>query len=458
MIKSIIFDLDGVIVDTKDLHFKALNKALLKSKNKYQISYTDHLKNFDGLPTSEKLNILIKGKLIKSSEKNKIIIEKKKLTTSLIKQEVKFDNKINNLFKKLSKKFSIAIATNSINTTLDHCIKVLKLKKYLSFKIGTDNLRFKKPHPEIYLRCLVELGMKPSEALIIEDSHVGRSAVKESGSNLFPVKDLNDVTYKKIMKYIDKKNSKKTKKNSISWDDEEMNILIPMAGLGSRFKKAGYTFPKPLIEVHNKPMIQWVIEGLNIKANYIFIIQKSHQQKYNIKSLLKAIQPTCKIIEISKITEGAACTTLLAKKYINNNKPLVIANSDQFIEWSSSKIMYKFTSKKVDGGILVFKSIHPKWSYAKTNKSNEVIEVAEKKVISDNATVGVYYWRKGSDYVKYSEKMIKKNIRVNNEFYVCPVFNEAILNNQKIIIEKVDKMWGLGTPEDLSYFLQEYKA
>ena len=132
MIKSIIFDLDGVIVDTKDLHFKALNKALLKSKNKYQISYTDHLKNFDGLPTSEKLNILIKGKLIKSSEKNKIIIEKKKLTTSLIKQEVKFDNKINNLFKKLSKKFSIAIATNSINTTLDHCIKVLKLKKYLS--------------------------------------------------------------------------------------------------------------------------------------------------------------------------------------------------------------------------------------------------------------------------------------------------------------------------------------
>ena len=152
------------------------------------------------------------------------------------------------------------------------------------------------------------------------------------------------------------------------------------------------------------------------------------------------------------------CTTLLAKKYINNNKPLVIANSDQFIEWNSSKILYKFTSKKVDGGILVFKSIHPKWSYAKTNKSNEVIEVAEKKVISNNATVGVYYWRKGSDYVKYSEKMIKKNIRVNNEFYVCPVFNEAILNNQKIIIEKVDKMWGLGTPEDLSYFLQEYKA
>ena len=116
------------------------------------------------------------------------------------------------------------------------------------------------------------------------------------------------------MRYIDKKNSKKKIINSISWDDEEMNILIPMAGLGSRFKKAGYTFPKPLIEVHGKPMIQWVIESLNIKANYIFIIQKSHQQKYNIKSLLKAIQPTCKVIELSKITEGAVLHNPTCKK------------------------------------------------------------------------------------------------------------------------------------------------
>ena len=457
MIKSIIFDLDGVIVDTKYLHFKALNKALLKSKKKYQISYADHLKNYDGLPTLEKLNMLTKDGLIKHSEKSKIINEKKKLTTSLIKEEIKFDKKIYELFKILSKKFSIAIATNSINSTLDHCIKILKIKKFLKFKIGTDNLRFKKPHPEIYLRCLVEMGIKPNEALIIEDSHVGRLAAKQSGSNLFPVKSMKEVTYKKIIRYINKKNLKKTKKNLISWDDEEMNILIPMAGLGSRFKEAGYTFPKPLIEVHGKPMIQWVIESLNIKANYIFIIQKSHQKKFNIKSLLITIQPNCKIIELSKVTEGAACTTLLAKKYINNNKPLIIANSDQFIEWNSSKIMYKFNSKKVDGGILVFKSIHPKWSYAKTNASNEVIQVAEKKVISNNATVGVYYWRKGLDYVKYAEKMIKKNIRVNNEFYVCPVFNEAISNSKKIIIERVDKMWGLGTPEDLNYFLQKYK-
>ena len=143
---------------------------------------------------------------------------------------------------------------------------------------------------------------------------------------------------------------------------------------------------------------------------------------------------------------------IISKKFIDNSNPLIIANSDQFIEWNSSKTMYKFTSQKVDGAILTFKSIHPKWSYAKCDENKTVLEVAEKKVISNNATVGIYYWAKGNDYVNYAEQMIKKNIRVNNEFYVCPVFNEAIKDKKRVVIEEVDKMWGLGTPEDLNEF------
>jgi dTDP-glucose pyrophosphorylase len=226
-----------------------------------------------------------------------------------------------------------------------------------------------------------------------------------------------------------------------------------MAGEGSRFKEAGFFFPKPIIEVLNKPMIQWVIDSLNIEANYIFLIQKKHQEKFNIKSMLKILQPNCKVVEIDKLTEGAACTTLLAKKYINNSNSLIIANSDQYIKWNSSQSLYNFITKKIDGGILTFNSVHPKWSYAKCDDNSNVIEVAEKKVISNNATVGVYFWKKGSDYVKYANQMIKKNIRVNNEFYVCPVFNEAIKDAKNIKIEEVDEMHGLGTPEDLSNFL-----
>ena len=127
-----------------------------------------------------------------------------------------------------------------------------------------------------------------------------------------------------------------------------------MAGEGNRFKEAGYTFPKPLIEINNKPMIQIVAENLNIDANYIFIVRKEHYIKYNLKTLLKLVKPTSKIIIVDKLTEGAACTTLLAKKYINNNNPLLIANSDQFIEWNSNEV-YTILIKRVDAGILTLK-------------------------------------------------------------------------------------------------------
>jgi dTDP-glucose pyrophosphorylase len=253
---------------------------------------------------------------------------------------------------------------------------------------------------------------------------------------------------------LDKINNKM---NIPKWQNKKMNILIPMAGAGSRFEQAGYTFPKPLIDVDGKPMIQVVVDNLNIDANYIFVVQKAHREKYNLDTLLNLITPGCKIIETEGLTEGAACTALLAKEYINNNEPLFFANSDQFVDWDSNEFMYKMQESNCDGGIVTFKSIHPKWSFAKINENGFVTEVAEKNPISDNATVGYYYWKHGSDFVKYAEQMIEKNIRVNNEFYVCPVFNQAIEDSKQVRIFEAKKMWGLGTPEDLKYYLENYK-
>ena len=236
-----------------------------------------------------------------------------------------------------------------------------------------------------------------------------------------------------------------------------MNVLIPMAGAGSRFQQAGYTFPKPLIDVNGKPMIQVVAENLNIDATFIYVVQKEHRQKYNLDTLLNLITPNCKIVEVDELTEGAACTTLLAKEHINTDEPLLMANSDQFVEWDSNEFMYKMIEQDVDGGIVTFKATHPKWSFAKINENGYVTEVAEKNPISDIATVGIYYWKKGSDYVKFAEQMIEKDIRVNNEFYVCPVFNEAIGDGRRIKTFNVPNMWGLGTPEDLKYYLENHK-
>lgn len=232
-----------------------------------------------------------------------------------------------------------------------------------------------------------------------------------------------------------------------------MNVLIPMAGAGSRFAIAGYTLPKPLIEIKGKPMIQVVVENLNISAKYTYVVRKEHYENHNLYTLLKTITPDCNIICVDRLTEGAACTTLLAKEFINTDDELIIANCDQVIEWESDKFVA--CCRNYDGCILTFPETSTKCSYAKVDNAGIVTEVKEKQVISQYATVGIYYWKNGNKYVECAEKMISKNIRTNNEFYVCPVYNEGIEKGMKFGIYNVEKVWATGTPEDLTTFLNK---
>ena len=232
-----------------------------------------------------------------------------------------------------------------------------------------------------------------------------------------------------------------------------MNVIIPMAGRGKRFEDAGYSFPKPLIDVNGKPMIQIIIENLNLTAKHIFICQEEHIQKFAIPDLMNLLKPNSEIIPIHEITQGAAETVLKAKNLINNDDELIIANSDQWIDWNQQHFLTFMRKKEADGGIVTFISTHPKWSYVRINDENLVEEVAEKRPISNIATVGVYYFKHGKDFVKAAEQMMTKNIRTNNEFYVAPVFNEMITSGKKIHIYPIAEMKGLGTPEDLRQFL-----
>jgi len=234
-----------------------------------------------------------------------------------------------------------------------------------------------------------------------------------------------------------------------------MKILIPMAGEGSRFLKEGYTFPKPLIDVHGKPMIQQVVENLNFDAEYVFLVRKEHLIKYEgLYSTLERISNNkFKIVQVNELTEGAACTALLAKKYIDNDDDLLIANSDQLVEYSSENFNYLKKFSSVDGIVFCFNAVHPKWSFVKTNSDGIITQVAEKKPISNIATCGIYWYRKGNEFVSCAEKMIEKNIRVNNEFYIAPVYNEFIQDNKTLVPFYVQKMHGIVTPEDLKQYL-----
>jgi HAD superfamily hydrolase (TIGR01509 family) len=449
--------MDGVLVEAKQIHFDALNQALreIGRSEKYVISESEHLSIYDGLKTNQKLELLTQYKGLHRDTYKTIWDRKQQLTIDAI-SNLKPNLTLQSVFSALiNDGCKIAVCSNSIRKTVLTILSKLGIIGFIDLILSNEDVKNSKPHPEMYWKAMSEISVLPEETLIVEDSPYGLRAAYGSNANVLRVKNPQEVTYTKIMiKLFEIHNGG----NFMipKWSDDKLNVLIPMAGAGSRFEQAGYTFPKPLIDVEGKPMIQVVVDNLNIDANFIFIVQKSHREKYNLDTLLNLITPGCKIVEVDGVTEGAAVTTLLAKEYINNDAPLLMANSDQFLVWDSNDFMYKMNESEADGGIVTFTATHPKWSFAKV-ENGYVTEVAEKNPISDIATVGVYYWAKGSDYVKYAEQMIDKNIRVNNEFYVCPVFNEAINGGKKIKTFHIDKMWGLGTPEDLRYFIENKK-
>jgi HAD superfamily hydrolase (TIGR01509 family) len=450
MIKFIIFDLDGVLVEAKNIHFEALNEAL---GPKYEISWNEHLSKYDGLKTNQKLEMLTHDKGLPTNLYTEVWEEKQRLTLKKLK-DLKSSTQLMVCMDLLAQQgYKLAVCSNSIRKTVLTVLSKLNIIENFDIILSNEDVKNSKPHPEIYWKAMSQMGYLPEETLIVEDSPYGLLAAARSKALVMRVTSPEDITYNNIHKYLNKKTM-----NSIpKWKDERLNVLIPMAGAGSRFEQAGYTFPKPLIEVKGKPMIQVVVENLNLEANYIYVVQKAHREKYNLDTLLNLITPGCKIVETDGVTQGAACTALLAKDLINNEAPLFFANSDQFVEWDSNEFMYKMNETDADGGIVTFTATHPKWSFAKVGESGLVTEVAEKNPISDIATVGYYYWKNGSDFVKYAEQMIENDIRVNNEFYVCPVFNEAIQDCKQIRTFNVKGMWGLGTPEDLHYYLENYK-
>lgn len=448
-IKLVLFDLDGVLIDSREHHFVALNRALEAVDERFVISKRDHLQLFDGLSTERKLQILSDERGLDHNLHHQIWKMKQQLTFQVMNEMLQPDPQLTELFRQLKKDgLRIYVCSNSIRDTIKLVLLKMDLMQYVDYFISNQDVTSAKPHPEMYWQAMIKEKVLPKETLIVEDSFVGRTAAISSGANLCAVKSPAEVCINKVYADMNRQII------SAKWTDESMNVIIPMSGAGSRFVNAGFTFPKPLISIDEKPMVQLAVENLNVNANFIFIVRRDHYEKYHMDSLLKIIAPGCKIVITDGITEGACCSTLLAAEYIDNDAPLLIANSDQYIEWESGAFFHAMNAPHVDGGILTFASMHPQWSYIRLDEHGNVNLLREKEVISNQATVGIYYWSRGKDYVHYARQMIAKNIRVNNEFYVAPVYNEAIADGLKFKSYAVDKMWGLGTPEDLNHFLQ----
>ncbi len=452
MIKVILFDLDGVLVESREMHYEALNRALAKFG--YTISREEHLSTYDALPTKSKLAMLTEQKGLPPDLHEQVWRQKQEETLAIINR-MQPDERLRTILRRLrEEKYTIIVCSNSTREST----KLMLLRKgffeFVDFYLSNQDVHHTKPHPEMYLAAMIKAGARPKECLVVEDSHYGRQAAVDAGAYLCPVRDVEDVMYEKIkMSIVEAEHHYETRKFVPKWQGYDMNIVVPLAGAGKKFQERGYTFPKPLIDIAGKPMIQWVVENLNTDGNFIFIVLKEHYEKYQLAYLLNLIAPGCRILQADGPTEGAACTVLLAESYINNERPLIIANSDQVLDWNSNEFFYAMAHEECDGGIVTFKSTHPRFSFAKRAENGLVCEVAEKRPISDNATAGIYYWHHGADFVLAARQMIQKDIRTHNEFFICPTFNESLQEGKKIRMFPVKQVWSLGTPEDVNLFI-----
>ena len=236
-----------------------------------------------------------------------------------------------------------------------------------------------------------------------------------------------------------------------------LDIVVPMGGEGRQFAERGSTFPKPLVEIHGRPMIEVVQQNLAPSAahRFIFICRAEHLHRYALGDVLRLIAPGCAIVPMHEPTAGALCSVLLAANHLDPEGELVVANADQVIDVSMDEFLAFARRPGTDGCIVTFPSTHPKWSYARVDENGDVVMVAEKRPISRQATSGIYYFRSAAEFLEGAERMILKNASLAGEFYVCPVYNEFILDGRRVSTFPLqrEQMHSLGTPEDLDRFI-----
>lgn len=441
-IKAVLFDMDGVLIDADRWHYNALNLALQVAPVD-PISWTEHLTIYKGIPTRKKLSILKERKGLEETYFADVNRLKQEVTVDIINRFCMPDPEKVEMMRLLKERgLRIGVCSNAIRNTVRLMLEKSGLIPFVDFFLSNEDVTNAKPDPEIYLKAFEYLNLSPSECVIVEDSDVGKQAARRSNGVLCSVDDPSQVNFYRVLCTV--------------LQDSTPNVVIPAAGQGKRFSEVGYQHPKPLINVKGEPMLCLVLENFASLGHNHILMQKKHLDTYCAAEVINHYYPNTCFIPVDGLTEGAACTVLLARDHINNQNELILANSDQYVDCNLHEFVNYCRDNNLDGGILTFKDSNPKWSFALCEEgSNKVIKVAEKDPISDDATVGIYYFRHGEYFVKYADQMMAKDIRVNNEFYVCPVFNELIeagLTVHKFEIPKT-AMHGLGTPEDLEVFL-----
>jgi HAD superfamily hydrolase (TIGR01509 family) len=448
MIRHVIFDLDGVLWNSKEIHLEALNDALKELAPGFVISYEENHGPLSELPSRKKL-LALNSRGLDPALNDSIIELKQQKTLHRMIDDKTNTKRLQVLFKFLKQKgIRISVVTNAHRETAYRFLIIHGLSTMVETILGNEDVVNNKPSPDGYLKAMREGESTGEETLIFEDTSHGLKAACGAGAYVVYVDKPTRINRKFVGQAI--KDSEEGRLKIAVPQVYDLKVVMPMAGEGSRFRNAGYDVPKPFIEVDGKHMYETVLDSMGIQSERILLARRWGDARYDLTK--KPLRQT-KVIEVALLTEGAACTVLLSRKEMTPEKSLIIVNSDNIVRFDYPRMMREVKRRKADGAIVVFTDTDPKWSFAKIGPDGYVTEVAEKNPISDQATAGVYFWTKSTDFAWYADRMIMQNKRVRNEFYVCPVYNEAVADGKKIIAYQAEAFHSVGTPEDLGEYL-----
>ncbi len=445
-IRGIVFDLDGVLIDAADWHYHALNQSLALFG--YTLSAEEHALHYNGLPTSVKLETLSERSALPRALHPLINRLKQKFTLRILQEKSSARPDLASLLAHLKAQgLRLGVASNSNRETVRAALHALGVTSLFDAVLSHEDVGKSKPDPLIYQEAFKRLGIKPSEAVVIEDSGPGVRAARSSGAHLWVIGNTSELTLENLERTLQRINAPRA-----------LEIVVPMAGRGQRFFEAGFSLPKPFIDVLGKPMIDRVVANVRPRkrpCRFTFLVNQEHAETFTAFETLQKIAPHSQVICVPQVTQGAACTALLALDAIQQESPLLIVNSDQIADFEIDAFLTHAEQNQLDGSMLTFPSNEAKWSYAQKNEQGVVTRVAEKEVISSEATVGIYYFKHGRYFAQSAEAMIESEKRTLGEFYLCPVYNELIQKGGKVGTFQIPRaaMHGLGTPEDLAGFL-----
>ncbi|KAI8914594.1 HAD-like domain-containing protein [Gorgonomyces haynaldii] len=448
IVKLIIFDLDGVLIDSRELHYEALNRALEEVDPRYVIPLDEHLTKYDGRPTTAKLNMLTAEKGLPKELHDTVWRLKQEKTFEVINDTFKFDDRLRMVLSGLKQRgYTLYCASNSIFKTILLMLLRKGLLEFFDYILSCEDVLHPKPAADIYIQCMRRENLDCREVMIVEDSQVGRRAALLSGAHLCPVENPSDVTLEKLMMRIEHVNmTQQLPPEPLA--KENVNVVIPMAFSYSEYEKSGFLYRGPLLEVNGRPMVKMVVDNIKIPGHMTFIAMRNQYEQYHLQYMLDSLAPKSTHITTDG-TPGQIFTVLLAQKQIKNDAPLFIVNCHQYIEWDAEHFYKQCLTTDADGVIATFKATHPRYSYVDLDDQGRICDVAETDVISDNATCGVYFWKRGSDFVNYAQRLIARNPEALTSIMA---YKEAIEDGLNFEAYPVTACWQLKFPKDLENF------